>query len=87
MSDKKKTPTPKQSPKKPHEPIPEMPGTINTVPPLRRPEIELPPYDPPVPNRAWTEMKDGIDLKNVSVLSPLAEPQRSTDFSLSPDNI
>ena len=36
----------------------------NTVPGINNPEIELPAYNPPVPNRAWTAMRDelGKDL-------------------------
>ena len=36
-----------------------MPG-INT------PEISLPAFNPPVPNRAWTAMKNGKDIDELS---------------------
>ena len=35
----------------------------NTVPNIKPDRIELPPINPPVPNRAWTAMKDGVDIE------------------------
>ncbi len=37
------------------------PGYENAVPGVNTPNIELPAYNPPVPNRAWTEMKNSIE--------------------------
>ena len=34
-------------------------GAISSVPGINTPGIELPAYNPPVPNRAWTEMRKG----------------------------
>ena len=33
------------------------PGYIESVPGVNTPDISLPNINPPVPNRAWTEMK------------------------------
>ena len=37
------------------------PGYENSVPGVNTPNIELPAFNPPVPNRAWTEMKRNIE--------------------------
>ena len=37
------------------------PGYEGAVPGVNTPTIELPAYNPPVPNRAWTEMKKNIE--------------------------
>lgn len=37
------------------------PGYENSVPGVNSPNIELPAINPPVPNRAWTEMKNEIE--------------------------
>ena len=37
------------------------PGYENAVPGVNTPTIELPAVNPPVPNRAWTEMKNDIE--------------------------
>ncbi len=37
------------------------PGYENAVPGVNTPTIELPAFNPPVPNRAWTEMKNNIE--------------------------
>lgn len=36
-------------------------GAIDSVPGINTPGIELPAFNPPVPNRAWTAMKNGSD--------------------------
>lgn len=33
---------------------------------INNPEIELPSFNPPVPNRAWTAMKNGMDIEELS---------------------
>ena len=33
---------------------------------INTPGIELPAYNPPVPNRAWTAMRAGMDLDELS---------------------
>ena len=37
------------------------PGYSGAVPGVNTPNIELPAFNPPVPNRAWTAMRKGID--------------------------
>ena len=37
------------------------PGYTDAVPGVNSPTIELPAYNPPVPNRAWTEMKKQLE--------------------------
>lgn len=39
-----------------------LPGQTNSVPGINTPEISLPAYNPPVPNRAWTAMRAGVDI-------------------------
>ena len=39
---------------------PGFPGENNTG--INNPNIELPAFNPPVPNRAWTEMRLGKDI-------------------------
>ncbi len=33
---------------------------------INRPDIELPAFNPPVPNRAWTEMRESLGRDNVN---------------------
>ena len=33
---------------------------------INNPEIELPAFNPPVPNRAWTAMRNGLDIDELS---------------------
>ena len=40
--------------------------TEQSVPGINNPEIGLPAYNPPVPNRAWTAMRKGADIDNLS---------------------
>ena len=42
------------------------PGYENAVPGVNTPNIELPSFNPPVPNRAWTAMKNGLDIDELS---------------------
>ena len=42
------------------------PGYENAVPGVNTPNIELPAFNPPVPNRAWTEMRRGLDIEALS---------------------
>ena len=41
-------------------------GKTNSVPGINTPEISLPDFNPPVPNRAWTAMKNGKDIDELS---------------------
>ena len=41
----------------------EAPGAVNGI---NTPGIELPAFNPPVPNRAWTAMKAGKDIDALS---------------------
>ena len=36
--------------------------TTHSVPGINNPEIGLPAFNPPVPNRAWTAMRAGSDI-------------------------
>ena len=38
----------------------------NAVPGINTPGIELPAFNPPVPNRAWTAMRNGVDIDELS---------------------
>ena len=42
------------------------PGYTGAVPGVNTPNIQLPASDPPVPNRAWTAMKIGMDIDELS---------------------
>ena len=33
---------------------------------INNPEIELPAFNPPVPNRAWTAMRQGLDIDELT---------------------
>ena len=41
----------------------DAPGAISGI---NTPGIELPAFNPPVPNRAWTAMRKGIDIDALS---------------------
>ena len=56
------------------------PGYSGPVPGVNTPNIELPKYNPPVPNRAWTEMRLGKDIDELS------EEERR-DLYIGPDGI
>ena len=62
--DKKKTPatneTEKKNVKNYRKDAPGATSGINT------PDIELPAYNPPVPNRAWTAMRKGLDIDSLT---------------------
>ncbi len=47
---------------------------------INTPGVELPAYNPPVPNRAWTAMRKGLDIDEMS-----AEEKR--ELYLGRDNI
>ena len=55
-------------------------GGNAAIPGVNTPGIELPAFNPPVPNRAWTAMKNGLDIEQLS-----AEERR--DLYLGRDNI
>ncbi len=38
----------------------------NAIPGINNPEIQLPAYNPPVPNRAWTAMRMGKDIEELT---------------------
>ena len=46
--------------------IPRLPGKEKKINPLGEPGIAVPAMDPPVPNRAWTEMRLGKDIDELS---------------------
>ena len=41
-------------------------GGDAAVPGINTPGIELPAFNPPVPNRAWTAMRQGLDIDALS---------------------
>jgi hypothetical protein len=43
---------------------PKFPGENNTG--INNPNIELPAFNPPVPNRAWTAMRQGLDIDELT---------------------
>ncbi len=42
------------------------PGYTEAVPGVNTPTIELPAFNPPVPNRAWTALRQGVDIDALS---------------------
>ena len=38
----------------------------NSIPGINTPEISLPAFNPPVPNRAWTAMRAGLDIDELT---------------------
>lgn len=42
------------------------PGYTGAVPGVNSPNIEAPPFNPPVPNRAWTAMRLGKDIDELT---------------------
>ena len=55
----------------PELPIDELDGRYgssetNSVPGINNPAIALPAFNPPVPNRAWTAMRAGKDIDELS---------------------
>ena len=41
----------------------DAPGAVSGI---NTPDVELPAYNPPVPNRAWTAMRKGLDIDSLS---------------------
>lgn len=41
----------------------DAPGAVSGI---NTPGIELPAFNPPVPNRAWTAMRQGLDIEELS---------------------
>ena len=41
----------------------DAPGAVSGI---NSPDVELPAYNPPVPNRAWTAMRNGMDIDALS---------------------
>ena len=41
----------------------DAPGAVSGI---NTPGIELPAFNPPVPNRAWTAMRQGLDISELS---------------------
>ena len=39
-------------------------GSPNGIPGINTPGVELPAFNPPVPNRAWTEMRKAMSFDN-----------------------
>ena len=55
----------------------DAPGAVSGI---NTPGIELPAFNPAVPNRAWTAMRAGLDIEELS------EEERR-DLYIGPDNI
>ena len=51
-----------------------------SVPGINTPGIELPAFNPPVPNRAWTAMRQGLDIEELS-------EEEKRDLYVGPDNL
>lgn len=41
----------------------DAPGAVSGI---NNPGIELPAFNPPVPNRAWTAMRQGLDIDSLT---------------------
>ncbi len=55
-------------------------GDNASIPGINTPGIELPAFNPPVPNRAWTAMRNGVDIDALT-------PEERRDLYLGRDNI
>ena len=55
-------------------------GGNNSIPGINTPGIELPAFNPPVPNRAWTAMKNGVDIDSLT-------PEEKRDLYIGRDDI
>lgn len=55
-------------------------GVGDAVPGINTPGIELPAFNPPVPNRAWTAMREGLDIEALS-------PEEKAELYLGHDDI
>ena len=55
-------------------------GYKDAIPGINTPGIELPAFNPPVPNRAWTAMREGKDIDELS-------PEEKNALYLGRDNI
>ncbi|MBQ7333226.1 MAG: hypothetical protein IJW38_02635 [Clostridia bacterium] len=38
----------------------------NATPGINSPDVAIPAFNPPVPNRAWTAMRNGVDIEELS---------------------
>lgn len=41
-------------------------STTAGIPGINTPGVDLPAFNPPVPNRAWTAMRNGLDIEQLS---------------------
>ena len=57
---------------------PTFPGRGNSA--INNPNIELPAFNPPVPNRAWTAMRAGMDIEELT-------EEEKRDLYLGRDNL
>ena len=67
---------PNEIPEKRKKPIEEFPGAVPATDVPRTPEVP----DPPVPNRAWTEMKLGRDVDELT-------PEERSDLYIGRDRL
>ena len=56
------------------------PHPTGAVPGINNPDIALPAYNPPVPNRAWTAMRAGKDIEELT-------PEEKKDLYIGRDNL
>lgn len=76
MQEEKKTTTNRKDEKPPKG---RNQGGDAAVPGINTPGIELPAFNPPVPNRAWTAMRQGLDIEELS-------PEEKRDLYIGRDN-
>ena len=55
-------------------------GDNVSIPGINTPGIELPAFNPPIPNRAWSAMRNGVDIDALT-------PEERRDLYLGRDNI
>ena len=77
MKESNKNPSPEREKK---DPKGRNQGGSNSIPGINTPGIELPAFNPPVPNRAWTAMKRGLDIDSLT-------PEERRDLYIGSDDI
>ena len=55
-------------------------GVGDAVPGINTPGIELPAFNPPIPNRAWTAMREGMDIDALT-------PEEKADLYIGRDDL
>ncbi len=57
----------------------DRPGMPGSTAGINSPEISVPLFNPPVPNRAWTAMRAGMDIEELT-------EEEKRDLYVGPDN-